>query len=428
VFQPHKSRPWWILVAVYFSLRALSSLGRESSRFADTFGFFNVDYFGRESRLWPVSVIYSAITNDTARVAVHIFIGTIAWAFLAHVIARKSRYPHLVSAIVFAFGLTPQIVRFDLAILSESIGLSLLVIFIATSLQFLTNPSRFNLGLWVVALTCFSMTRTSQLIVLFSITAFVLLRLIQKRSRSSLIFASCLTIISLWGALQLHNNRSMSELNFYTVLQERVIEDDKRFDWFVAEGMPFTNDLRQPLAYDNLSDLPGELLDYIQLPIAQLPPTLMRLGGLPLAEWVRNDGWTTYARYLVTHPSDTWSRLSTLSGPTLNPLDRDLLPIDSRSTFLKIGFLPWQWWLIGGFLAALLHIRFGQRFYSRFFIWSMLSAFVWYSGVVLTSGIEHPRHAITVSVAIRLVSLLTILGLLERVSNATTTEDETVIR
>jgi hypothetical protein len=398
-------------------------------------GFFTVDYLGRESRLWPVPLLYSVITNDTARVAMHIVLGTIAWGFLAHVLARSSRYPHVVTGIILVFGLTPQIVRFDLAILSESLGVSLLVIFIAASIQYLCAPSQFNLGIWFTSLICFSMTRSSQLIVLFAITAYALLRLIQNRSHRSMIFAITLSLLSAWGVLQLHNNRSMSELNFYTVLQERVIPDDDRFAWFVNEGMPVTEDVRQPMSYDMPSKLPGELLDYLQLPINQLPPSLMRLGGFPLAEWVRNEGWTTYARFLVTHPGDTWQRLFDMSSQALNPKDRDLLPLDNRTLIPRVAFFPWLWWVVAGTIASVIHLRFGQRYFSRFFFLSMATVGLWYATIILTSGIEHPRHAITLSVAIRLVSLVTIVGLLcgpmRSITNkgmAPNNDDESVIR
>jgi len=401
-----------MLIGIYCAMRIIASLGRSSSRFADTVGFFSVDYLGRESRLWPVPFLYSIVTNDTMRVALHITLGTIAWAFLAFVIARKSRYPHFVTAVILLFGLSPQVTRFDLAILSESIGLSLLVIFIATSVQYLAAPSQRYLYVWISSLAAFSMVRASQLVVLFIITAVSLITLIQRRTVRQTVFGVTLVILSLWAGIQLRNNRSMSELNLYTVLQERVIPNDSRFTWFVNEGMPATKDIRGPALYDERSDLSGELLDYVKLPVAQLPPSLIRLGGFPLAEWVRNDGWSTYVRYVVTHPGDTWTRLVDLSTPTLNPIDKDLLPLENRTVVPRMFFLPWQWWAIAGALAALLHLRFGQRYFCRFFISAAAITSLWYAGVVLTSGIEHPRHTISVAVALRVVSLVTILGLL----------------
>jgi hypothetical protein len=400
-----------MLIGAYFTLRTLASLGRSSSRFADTAGFFSVDYLGRESRLWPVPLLYSIVTNDTIRVALHILIGTVAWAFLAHVVARHSRFPRTVSVIILLFGLTPQIIRFDLAILSESLGISLLIMLIATTVQYLQTPSAMTLWLWVANLAAFSMVRASQLVVLFAITFVAVVSLIQRRSVRRITFATVLVVLSMWAGVQLRNNRSMSELNLYTVLQDRVIPDDARFEWFTSEGMPVTDDMRGPLLYDQVSDLPGELLDYVKLPIAQLPPSLIRLGGLPLAEWVREDGWSTYIRYVVTHPSDTWSRLVDLSTPTLNPLDRDLLPLENRTLIPRMFFLPWQWWAIAGAFATIFHLRFGQRYFAQLFASTCTLGLLWYAGVVLTSGIEHPRHAISIAVAIRVVSLVTILGL-----------------
>jgi hypothetical protein len=355
--------------------------------------------------------VYSIITNDTLRVAVHILLGTLAWALLAYVVARRSRYPHSVTAIILFFGLNPQIIRFDLAILSESIGLSLLIIFIAATIHYLFLPSRLHLILWIISLAFFSMVRPSQLVVLFVCTIVAVIRLTQRRDIRQLLFTGTLVALSLWAVAQLRNNRSMSELNLYTVLQERVIPDDDLFSWFVREGMPATEDVRGPFLYDERSDLPGELLDYVKLPVAQLPPSLIRLGGLPLAEWVRHDGWSTYLRYVVTHPRDTWSRLADLSTPTLNPRDVDLLPLDNRTIIPRFFFLSWYWWIIAGAIAALAHLKYGQRQFAKLFVGMCGLGVVWYSGVVLASGIEHPRHSISVAVALRVVSLVTILGL-----------------
>jgi hypothetical protein len=218
----------------------------------------------------------------------------------------------------------------------------------------------------------------------------------------------------------------MSELKFYTVLQERVVSDEKRFQWFANEGMPTTDEMRDPPSYDERSDLPGELADYVKLPIGQLPPSLIGRGGLPLAEWVREDGWVAYLRYVITHPTDTWSRLNDLSTPTLNPIDRDLLPLNNRPTAPRFFFLPWQWWAIIGALTALFQLRSNQRYLSRLFFSTYAIAAIWYAGVVLTSGIEHPRHAISIAVAIRIVALVTVLGLFTG-QKLTPDEDEQVI-
>ena len=393
-----------------------------------------MDYLGHESRFWPVPLVYSIITNDTGRVAFHVLIGTIAWALVAFVVARMSRYPHFVTAVILLFGLSPQIVRFDLAILSESIGISLMVIFVAASLWALAEKTTKAVSIWLIAVLLFSMTRPSQLIILFMVTAFALLILVRKRQPRQILLCAALLLSSVWGLTQLRNNRSLSELNFYTVLQERVIENDDRFSWFAQEGMPLSSDARRPATYEDPSNLPGELQDFLKLPVGQLAPSLMRIGDLPLAQWVRDDGWTTYARYLITHPNDTLERLADLSSPTLNPRDHDLLPLDSRTVLPRQIFLPWQLWFAAGAIASLIHLRFGRKEFAQLFGATVIIGVVWYSLVVLTSGIEHPRHAVTSAVAFRLVSLLSIIGLLSgknRFSNRENvppTNDDSVIR
>jgi hypothetical protein len=221
-------------------------------------------------------------------------------------------------------------------------------------------------------------------------------------------------LIVLGGAfLQLQANSSTSALNFYTVLQERVITDDSRFEWFTQEGMPVSPNMREATGYDYIDQLPSDVSAIIPLPKGQVPPTLMRVGGAPLAQWVHDSGWKTYVRYVVTHPSDTFSRVTSLTNPTLSPPNDDFLPLENGPMIPRVLFGSWELWSIVTAGALLLVFFKSQK--DFLFLASMCVTLVAvYATTLLTSGIEHPRHSVTSAVALRLIAIVALVYALPR--------------
>jgi len=222
--------------------------------------------------------------------------------------------------------------------------------------------------------------------------------------------------------VQLNQNHAVSELNFFTVLQDRILNSDQRFAWFFAHGMPADQSMREDLSYIYREDLGSELLDYLQLPEGQQPTSAMLHGGLPLAKWVREDSMSTYGWFILSHPDDTLERVKELATSTLNPDDAGLLPLNNRALVPRFLFGSWQWWTLGA-VASLFYLQW-RRVRSRVAAVvgvGLATCAVWYSLIVVTSGIEHPLHVITVAVALRVVSLIAIV---EALSTLATTSNE----
>jgi hypothetical protein len=261
------------------------------------------------------------------------------------------------------------------------------------------------------------MTRTTHLVIVAVL--FIPYLVVFLRSKGKAITPTFIALFLLMGVgvLQVQANSSTSLLNFYTVLAERIITDDQRYNWFVGRGMPDVEGARDAFGYDYSNDLPLQVANIVQLPVGQLPPTLMRVGGPELAQWAKDSGWRTYLRYLATHPTDTTSRVTSLMNSTLSPPNGDFLPLDNGPMLPAIAFGAWQLWgAVFVVATTLMFLRSSNHRLPALFIALGIIMVMIYGASTLTSGIEHPRHAVTVAVMVRVAGLTAILSALPRTS------------
>jgi hypothetical protein len=401
--------PLAILLA--FAIRVLASVDRPIARFPDTTGYESFHFLGEIDRFWSVPFLYALVESDAGRVALQVVVAATAWTWCALTLSTMSRYRRTVLATVLLLGLSPQVIRYDLALLSESFGISFLVLAITASLNLRKNANSASITVWLASLTLCAYTRPVHLWVLLVVLLPRLATFIARRGRQFSLTTVILLIILSGAILQLRANSSTSALNFYTVLQERVMTDDNRFAWFTQQGMPLSEGMRSATGYDYIDQLPSEVSAVIPLPQGQVPPTLMRVGGVPLAQWVKDDGWKTYTHYVLTHPTDTFSRMTSLTNATLSPPNDDFLPLQNGPMIPRVLFGSWELWSIitaGALLVVFLKRRKDFLFLSSMCI--MLAAV--YATTLLTSGIEHPRHSVTSAVALRLIAIVALVYVL----------------
>lgn len=396
----------WFVATLYFVLRGASSYGRPAARFPDTLGYESLVFHGANDRFWPVPLAFRFAQTMGARVFLHVVIGTVAWAWLAIVLSRSSRFPRAVMSIVLITGLVPQVVRWDLAILSESIGISLAVAAVAATVWAARSPSMTSRLSWFAVVIPCAMVRPGHLVVLAVCTVGALTIVATSRGRRMVAASLILVAASTWGWSLLAGNRPTSELNLYTVLAERVVTNDATYAWFVSHGMPDIPGMRTAEGYDFTGDLPPDLATFVNLPEGQQPPALVRAGGLELATWIRAHGWRTFARWTITHPSENWSRIASLASTTLDPPNDDFLPLEPRTLVPRALFRGWWLWIIAG--VAALAVGFarpgGSRSARALVAMAFTTAAVW-ALALLASGIEHQRHAATVAVVVRVIAL-----------------------
>lgn len=411
----HQPRSAQYLLVAYAVLRTASAFGQHIATFPDTSGYESFSLAGNSQRLWPVPLLYSIFTDAPTRVIAQILIGIGAWGWCAKVLAQHSRYPRIVMVAVLVMGLTPQVIRYDLALLSESLTISFVVIAITASINLASHRNPQSIILWSLSLMVCGMVRPTHLVIIWICAFFVLIQIMRSRKVKNLGLCLVLVLLSMWGYANFRADHGYSNLNLYSVLAERVMTNDLRYEWFVQHGMPDIPTLRTSLGYDYVKDVDSQLLALIELPIGQQPPSLIRVGGTPFAQWVISDGWRTYYHYVITHRSDTFTRIHSLADPTLSPQSDDFLPIDIRFSFARPLFSSWLLWvMIGAIATATMVVRASRRRHVFALFAMAICVFAVYSITVLSAGIEHPRHASAVAVAIRLLSVSAVVLALPR--------------
>lgn len=393
------------VAAAYALLRTLAVAGLAPALFPDSAGYLTLDLSTPIARPLPVPLLFALAGSDAVRVALHVVVGVVAWVWLAHELSSASRRPGTVRWMTVITGLTPQVIRFDQAILAESLTISAGVVLVAATMRTVSSGRSFTASAgWVGAFVLFVTVRPHHLVFLFVAAAAVAVRAATDR-RLPRVLGAVLILVSVIGVQQLRSNKPTSVLNMYTVLVEQVVRDPVATEWFVRNGMPRVAVSEDIAAYDTPEMLAPELLAYLDLPQGQLPPRLMRAGGMDLARWVHDDGWSTYARWLLTHPSTTWSRLVDLAGPTLDVADDGFLPLGSRTVVPRVFFVPTVVCILVTLIGALLAALGGRRRAAGAVAAVLGGALTLYAVAMLTSGIEHPRHAAVAAVLVRVAAL-----------------------
>jgi hypothetical protein len=141
----HRSFLAWAAEFVLFAaMRVAAVAGRQVGIFNDTLGYLHVSFVGH-GRPWVVPSIYAAVTSTGARIAVQCAVSILCFCLLAFVAARMVRRAWLqvvVAGGVLLIGASPQVTRWDLALVSESLALSLSVAAIATWLLVADRATR----------------------------------------------------------------------------------------------------------------------------------------------------------------------------------------------------------------------------------------------------------------------------------------------
>lgn len=409
--------PWFGLVALvgYITIRAIASIGQIAQRYPDSVGYESFSFLSRTDRAWPIPLVFSLAGSDTTRIVVHIVAGTLAWGALAWVLSQSLAWRRSAFAVTLFLGLAPQVIRYDVAILSESLSITFVVMAIAATLYKLRTPTSVATMWWASSLTVCVLARPTHLLIVVICVIPVVWKLVMTRGKSLTTGGIGLIALLMMALFTLQQSPHMSVLNLYTVLSSRVITDDQRFDWFVDQGMPNTPEMRTATGYDYAEQLSPDLAAIIDLPNGQQPPALMRAGGVELATWAYDDGWRTVAKYLVLHPWDTVSHAQLLIDESLAPPNGDFLPLTNGPMLPWALFLPWQAWAIAIIASCTaLALKQSTRKTAVVILAMAATTFVIYLATVHTSGIEHVRHSVPPAIALRVLGLAAILSILPK--------------
>ena len=404
-----------VLSVMYVLTRVSAIVGQPIGVFPDSPSYLRLSFTGDAERMWPVPAVFSALQSDSMRILANIAIGSAIWIFMAFTLARQSRYPRAVFAVVLLLGLSPQVIRYDLALLSESLGISFAIFLVVSSIRIAKERTTPNLVMWIVAFVLCVMTRPTHLIIVAICVLVSTAVFVQSRGKRAVFATPALILILVWGYATVNNNRSVSNLNMYTVLMDQILRDDTQYNWFVQHGMPDIAGIRTIEGYDYAGTLPLELVDIIELSTDQAPPAIIRHGGSELATWVKDHGWSTYVRWVASHPSDAVQIVTQRADFTLSPSNDDFLPLSAKTVIPRWIFGSWLiWCTLGCGAIGLLLLQPATRKTGKTLVLMSLATFAVFAASVTTSGIEHQRHSVTGAAIIRVLALCAIVSVMPK--------------
>jgi len=277
------------IVVAFVVLRLVATLGSPVAVFNDSPSYFDFRIWGGV-RFPVVTAAYSLVGDHRAIVDVQAVVGAISWSVAA--VLAGSVLPQRIArsgfqVAVLALGLTPPVTRFDNALLSESISISITVVLVAAVLRFACYPTtRMAVTLFALAVL-WGFTRQSNAIVLVA-AGLVMAALGGSRADRHIAWrlAVGLIAVAVVGVLLASSTSQVQEYNSAQILVRRVLSDDARERWFLDRGMPSNGDRLLVPPYANRFGDPAVEL--------QEDPTF--------GPWLRDDFPRRYLQYVLTHP------------------------------------------------------------------------------------------------------------------------------
>lgn len=399
----------FIGLGVGFLFFRVGSFSNIADRVTDTPGYERVAQlplwsirFYTGERGFTVPLVYKILSTAESRIIGQLVLSIVCWLVLAAVAARAARSTPMqliVFGAVLTFALATQIVLWDTLLISESISFSLMALMLAAWLSLVWKPSSRRAAVVLSVSLFWAFARdTNADVVLFAglLAAVSILRDGQRRLKAVLAIG-CIVIFAL-----------------------STLSADAGARW------------RQPMV---------DVIAHRVLPSPALARYFEHAGLAPHTDWTQSD-WidqsarSTYARYLLTHPSyallqpfsghqqalwsssdNTVSLLDPSTAPYNDNVSHRPIPLPDRAQGLVFPHgLTALFALVALSLIASLAAAARGRLQQE--SWVLLGVLLTiYPQLVLVwhmSGVEVDRHALTGAVLLRLSALILLLLAVDR--------------
>jgi hypothetical protein len=393
----------WVEAAVlllFVLLVAATAGGVTASRFPDSATYLEVDLTGESGRLPVVPVLFALASNDGVRIGLQVIAAAASWGLLAVAVRRSTRtrlVGWLAMCSILVLPLAPALAEWNVAILSESLTISLSVATLATWSWWIRTR---HLG-WLVAATvvttAFVLTRHLHIPIGAAIALGLLVAALRSKQGQARGWAAGVLLVAcaVSGVLAVQN-REIPRSNAVSILVDRIAERPAALRYFRDHGLPAFSDRQQ----DHIGDYLGNEEPF--------------LGDRRLVRWVDDRFLSTYARFLASRPSyllgdplENTRRVVATPAGYGDP--RRVLP--SRTDALLYGWRSLQLLVIASAVAALAAAR--SRAFRRapaalLGVAAIVTAAFWVWSVFLLSANELPRLGVPAGVMLR-VGLLLVL-------------------
>ena len=286
-----------------------------------SFGWERVSFTGGAQRPWTVPLVYALVPTDGVRAGLQVLVSIGAWATLAAVVARQLVRPWLRIAgvvLVLLISCSWGVISWDLAILSESLALSLAVLMVAAWIGHLGRPSWVTATAVVVTSALFLFTRVHHAPVIAAVAVAALV-LAAGRSRPAappravrVATAASLTVLAAWGlalvgpqdqgyAARDRLETSLFAETFALNLRFHILADEPTTAWFLEHGMPRPVALEPYVRHDGIHEDAWEtwpaFFDAFRRDRA-------------LVDWVEEHGRRTFTTYTIERSPDLARRFA----------------------------------------------------------------------------------------------------------------------
>ncbi len=417
-------RPEYVIIAIfvglklYYALRSVFGSGLLGPRViygSDTEEYLSIaaaplwsrDFFAGPDPLGFPLLMKLVLHNLRAVVLLQTTISVVSWTYLARTIQSflASQAARTIVVIgILATALAPAVQQYDVAIGTESLSISLMVLLIALGLRLATSLTSRHVAAFLIVVAAAAFTRDTNAIFALGIGVGALVALVRSRDQWRRFGAIALvSLIAGAGALKLSADGNRSYWPLFETVALRINNDHDARTYFIEHGEPYDNvvkGLRTPAIY------------YLEQRAftANTPPFRK------FRAWIEDHGQATYAGFLLTHPgyvlSGPINERDALFRPHLDGIGK-LFGIDPDPVTRAIGWvgLPdvtrWLgYWTAASVVGLLWVIRRArdrqQRFAMLVFALGVLvvpHALVVYHG----DALEVSRHAITLAVHGRVV-------------------------
>lgn len=417
----HAGKIHWIAIAVLFcayaGVRALNAppIVDKPRVLADTYAYERISRYGVLSRdMWIASrppmfpLLLKAAQQDFDRAAaLQLALAIPAWGLLALVVSRFLTYPTLRVAgfaLVLVFGLERHMAGWDFVMMSESLSVTTLVLFLAACLWLLEawRPIRVAGVLLTAFLLAF--TRDTNAWMLLALAGLLTLAVAVKWARPNVLvlIAGLVLIFAVSNFTADRGNRWVFPLG--NVITQRVLPDEGAVKYFQSCGMPVSPELLQ---------LSGKFANSDDQALFTGPELES------LRRWLYDHGKECYVGWLVTRPiAQAWQALYR-TGDLVAFVDVDryfsnrytpMLPAWLEGILYPERFTLWIWGVstLLAILAIVKRAWRNNRLWAAFICMNLLvfpHLFLTWHG----DSMVPDRHALSVGVQLYLSALLLVL-------------------
>jgi hypothetical protein len=239
-------------------------------------------------------LLFSVLAHNLrAIVLAQAVLSTGAWLFLAAVVGilvRSEVLQAFIALSVLAFSLMRSIASWDIAILSESLAVTLFVALVAVAILIQERPTAARTVAFAMLGVLFTFTRDTAAFVALMIAIVIGVLVATRRAGAGLAAVGVVFVAMFAIALALSNAAGRGTMPFYNITGTRILTDAARTRYFVHHGMPFSAALEERRG----SFASGDNDAFFNDP---------RLAAY--RHWADENGQQTYLRYALTHP--VWS-------------------------------------------------------------------------------------------------------------------------